>query len=192
MLEIIGGPDRDRTDDLFHAMEARSQLRHRPTTATSLFSLSLSGSSIRRALGGISGSTSMVSMVINWASMICRAFCVSPVRRRAGGGSPYNRRSHHVRGIRSSRKPFVVQALEAIPHCEGSPLSRPPRSLHYGGPSSLRGRGAQAVCPGTIGRSHAVVCRRAGQRSSLHTELDPGPHCSNACGTKCQPVEGSW
>ncbi len=28
---MIGGPDRDRTDDLFHAMEARSQLRHRPT-----------------------------------------------------------------------------------------------------------------------------------------------------------------
>ena len=33
MLERIGGPDRDRTDDLFHAMEARSQLRHRPTSA---------------------------------------------------------------------------------------------------------------------------------------------------------------
>ena len=31
MLEKVGGPDRDRTDDLFHAMEARSQLRHRPT-----------------------------------------------------------------------------------------------------------------------------------------------------------------
>lgn len=31
MLELIGGPGRDRTDDLFHAMEARSQLRHRPT-----------------------------------------------------------------------------------------------------------------------------------------------------------------
>ncbi len=31
MTEMIGGPDRDRTDDLFHAMEARSQLRHRPT-----------------------------------------------------------------------------------------------------------------------------------------------------------------
>ena len=29
--EKIGGPGRDRTDDLFHAMEARSQLRHRPT-----------------------------------------------------------------------------------------------------------------------------------------------------------------
>ncbi len=29
--KTIGGPDRDRTDDLFHAMEARSQLRHRPT-----------------------------------------------------------------------------------------------------------------------------------------------------------------
>jgi hypothetical protein len=41
MIEIIGGPDRDRTDDLFHAMEARSQLRHRPTRAvgtTFLFS----------------------------------------------------------------------------------------------------------------------------------------------------------
>ena len=25
MIELIGGPDRDRTDDLFHAMEARSQ-----------------------------------------------------------------------------------------------------------------------------------------------------------------------
>jgi hypothetical protein len=30
---VIGGPGRDRTDDLFHAMEARSQLRHRPTRA---------------------------------------------------------------------------------------------------------------------------------------------------------------
>jgi hypothetical protein len=34
VVEIIGGPDRDRTDDLFHAMEARSQLRHRPTQGT--------------------------------------------------------------------------------------------------------------------------------------------------------------
>ncbi len=30
-LRLYGGPGRDRTDDLFHAMEARSQLRHRPT-----------------------------------------------------------------------------------------------------------------------------------------------------------------
>jgi hypothetical protein len=30
--EKVGGPGRDRTDDLFHAMEARSQLRHRPTS----------------------------------------------------------------------------------------------------------------------------------------------------------------
>jgi hypothetical protein len=36
MIEIIGGPDRDRTDDLFHAMEARSQLRHRPTLRRTL------------------------------------------------------------------------------------------------------------------------------------------------------------
>ena len=25
MIDVIGGPGRDRTDDLFHAMEARSQ-----------------------------------------------------------------------------------------------------------------------------------------------------------------------
>ena len=31
-LGLFGGPGRDRTDDLFHAMEARSQLRHRPTS----------------------------------------------------------------------------------------------------------------------------------------------------------------
>jgi hypothetical protein len=37
--ELFGGPDRDRTDDLFHAMEARSQLRHRPTKATTSFIL---------------------------------------------------------------------------------------------------------------------------------------------------------
>ena len=36
-VEIIGGPDRDRTDDLFHAMEARSQLRHRPTPKKNSF-----------------------------------------------------------------------------------------------------------------------------------------------------------
>jgi hypothetical protein len=36
---IFGGPDRDRTDDLFHAMEARSQLRHRPTKGRTSFIL---------------------------------------------------------------------------------------------------------------------------------------------------------
>ena len=39
MPEIFGGPDRDRTDDLFHAMEARSQLRHRPTCWWDNFSI---------------------------------------------------------------------------------------------------------------------------------------------------------
>jgi hypothetical protein len=49
-LILIGGPDRDRTDDLFHAMEARSQLRHRPTRGetTLLFSLVEALSSNRR------------------------------------------------------------------------------------------------------------------------------------------------
>ena len=39
MVDLIGGPDRDRTGDLFHAMEARSQLRHRPTKGRTSFIL---------------------------------------------------------------------------------------------------------------------------------------------------------
>jgi hypothetical protein len=39
LKELFGGPDRDRTDDLFHAMEARSQLRHRPTSGGCNFSI---------------------------------------------------------------------------------------------------------------------------------------------------------
>ena len=40
MIDLIGGPGRDRTDDLFHAMEARSQLRHRPTIGETTLLLS--------------------------------------------------------------------------------------------------------------------------------------------------------
>src|ERR1700721_1464210 len=43
---LFGGPGRDRTDDLFHAMEARSQLRHRPTGGTILFSWTRNDSSM--------------------------------------------------------------------------------------------------------------------------------------------------
>jgi hypothetical protein len=39
----IGGPGRDRTDDLFHAMEARSQLRHRPTIGNKARELGIEG-----------------------------------------------------------------------------------------------------------------------------------------------------
>jgi hypothetical protein len=51
VVEIIGGPDRDRTDDLFHAMEARSQLRHRPTLRKD-FTYSLAHRTIRQTLRG--------------------------------------------------------------------------------------------------------------------------------------------
>jgi hypothetical protein len=51
MIEIIGGPDRDRTDDLFHAMEARSQLRHRPTCCRDA-TLLLSGLGLNSSMRG--------------------------------------------------------------------------------------------------------------------------------------------
>ena len=52
---MFGGPDRDRTDDLFHAMEARSQLRHRPTLGEGLYLFWMSeqySSNRRRELNG--------------------------------------------------------------------------------------------------------------------------------------------
>src|SRR5580700_561187 len=49
LLQRFGGPGRDRTDDLFHAMEARSQLRHRPTDGTILLSWSETDSSTNGA-----------------------------------------------------------------------------------------------------------------------------------------------
>jgi hypothetical protein len=56
MLERIGGPDRDRTDDLFHAMEARSQTAPQAHMllgiATTLFSLHLLDSSMQWTCSG--------------------------------------------------------------------------------------------------------------------------------------------
>ena len=50
-FEGFGGPGRDRTDDLFHAMEARSQLRHRPTF-WGHYSLDAGDLNYSRRLGG--------------------------------------------------------------------------------------------------------------------------------------------
>ena len=52
MIDLIGGPDRDRTGDLFHAMEARSQLRHRPTKEGTSFILLEDASSVKRSTCG--------------------------------------------------------------------------------------------------------------------------------------------
>jgi hypothetical protein len=62
MLEIIGGPDRDRTDDLFHAMEARSQLRHRPTITVGQLSYFRRSGSIRQTVPGLRSELSSDSL----------------------------------------------------------------------------------------------------------------------------------
>src|ERR1017187_10811311 len=56
-IERNGGPGRVRTVDLFHAMEARSQLRHRPIFAADRQvpdreTRSLAGTRLRKALQG--------------------------------------------------------------------------------------------------------------------------------------------
>ena len=56
MIEVIGGPDRDRTDDLFHAMEARSQLRHRPTSRWEQLSYFRCSSRIRQTAPSLGNS----------------------------------------------------------------------------------------------------------------------------------------
>lgn len=48
---LFGGPDRDRTDDLFHAMEARSQLRHRPTLGKDFFIFSCFADQVKPGVG---------------------------------------------------------------------------------------------------------------------------------------------
>ncbi len=50
---LFGGPDRDRTDDLFHAMEARSQLRHRPTRGKTLSIVEDGARQVKRQDSGI-------------------------------------------------------------------------------------------------------------------------------------------
>ena len=55
MIDLIGGPDRDRTDDLFHAMEARSQLRHRPTYSGLQLPYCLRSEGIRQTLARDAG-----------------------------------------------------------------------------------------------------------------------------------------
>jgi hypothetical protein len=56
MIDLFGGPDRDRTDDLFHAMEARSQTApqaHIRRDATFLLSpLGRNSSNLAAALRG--------------------------------------------------------------------------------------------------------------------------------------------
>ncbi len=74
VVEIFGGPDRDRTDDLFHAMEARSQLRHRPTVfAHLLFSVTdgLSSNLRGRLQGWLQGRLGVAA---------CRASSILPRR----------------------------------------------------------------------------------------------------------------
>jgi hypothetical protein len=70
----IGGPGRDRTDDLFHAMEARSQLRHRPTPRKVIdSSYSRLGLAIRSTCSGV-GSVRFLLL----ATVVAPAFIIDP------------------------------------------------------------------------------------------------------------------
>ena len=51
MIDVIGGPGRDRTDDLFHAMEARSQTAPQAHFGGRQLYYSLCCASIRQTCG---------------------------------------------------------------------------------------------------------------------------------------------
>src|SRR5205807_4576340 len=87
-LPAVGGPGRVRTVDLFHAMEARSQLRHRPTRLSSHYIIApapqdLTGLSGTRDMGGakrvLSGFTiaTMGKLAITLTALLLTAGCGS-------------------------------------------------------------------------------------------------------------------
>jgi LPXTG-motif cell wall-anchored protein len=88
-----GGPGRDRTDDLFHAMEARSQLRHRPT---------LEGGDLhRQKLFSLSGG--FKSNRLNPAGVTCIPLCMaSNDESELRGPDAVSRTSHPRTGTKSS------------------------------------------------------------------------------------------
>ena len=92
MLEIFGGPDRDRTDDLFHAMEARSQLRHRPTSLVGQLFYFRRSSSFRqsRAFCGMAG---FPRRVIHHLGTIAQAAAMATPRLALTGSTAVCHRS---------------------------------------------------------------------------------------------------
>jgi hypothetical protein len=77
MFDSIGGPGRDRTDDLFHAMEARSQTAPQAHALLRRNSFILSGATEFVNLNGFSSEQSLASG--------CRASSAG-----AGSGDPWD------------------------------------------------------------------------------------------------------
>src|ERR1019366_1584327 len=84
-LKRFGGPGRVRTDDLFHAMEARSQLRHRPT----MFSLTIPHGPCARFIDRVAFRLPTMGVMLNrltcaLALVVCLYFSLDGclVRRR--------------------------------------------------------------------------------------------------------------
>ena len=100
----FGGPGRDRTDDLFHAMEARSQLRHRPI------------------LGDTRGCPSRTAFII-------LADLAEIVNARESPGCPeiINHEGHEV----ARRKSVVRRFLPFLPQAFSAIIDRAPHLHHF-------------------------------------------------------------
>jgi hypothetical protein len=95
-----GGPGRDRTDDLFHAMEARSQLRHRPTCGDTTGSLA-----------GYSNILAEPSEIVNALSTDCGEPFALTLADRAVAGERADR-------VREDRHHQLFKNRAASIHCE--------------------------------------------------------------------------
>src|SRR5262249_30154577 len=111
-----GGPGRDRTDDLFHAMEARSQLRHRPTIQES----------IRTGIGKVRREFRPNSILPHCLAIVKPglAFCETvenlySERRNTGFPHP---RTKHIRG-KPTRKCRAMKSLRFLPILLASSLA---------------------------------------------------------------------
>ena len=129
---FFGGPGRDRTDDLFHAMEARSQLRHRPTLvgrnlATYSFSLS----------AGVKSN-----------SLQCRVFPISD-----GFSSERPRTRATSQGLRPATRPLHIRRRHLLRTHAAAAGERNVRSSGTWTPSrkvTVRGPMAGMRSPGTM------------------------------------------
>ena len=103
VVGVFGGPDRDRTDDLFHAMEARSQLRHRPTLGEGLVYC--------RGCGEASQTIAKLPGTIGLGSVSNR--CRVSEHSASGGAVPLLAGTRRFRAVYRQDVSFTVVATQA-------------------------------------------------------------------------------
>ena len=193
MFERFGGPGGIRTLDLFHAMEARSQLRHRPT---SLFQYSTG----RRQRRGRLSARTPKRRLLRAGRLHMQRPAAFP---RNTLPAPRTRRpAHELRQPRLLRAPvhvFVATDPDCTPSignagcsapaggtCRGQQLSLATRRLR----TQAGSRGGQAACAAHSPPCTPTPARRL-LRAPVHVFVAPDPACTPSIGNaRCSAPAG--